>query len=347
MTSEEPHSNLLRSNFFDLSETPFILYDKRLNIIDANAATQKLYQLDRSELLGKNIVEISPNVKTEGRFEMYLKVIETGNSIVLDDVRLIPTLESNFYCRIKAFKVGEGLGIVATDITDIRNILDELDSFVYRSSHDMRAPIASILGLATITKNSATEPDTVISYLKMIKNEALRLDQTLQKLLKIARIQQADRTITIIDFKLLLNNVIHTLSFVEGYESTKFHIDNKVTKDFYNQVSTLATIFQNILDNTIKYRKINEPHNDVYISIEDVTNGIQIKVTDKGIGIPKEQQNEVFKMFFRGSSQAPGSGLGLYTVKHHISNMGGNIQLESQEHEGTQIQIYLPNMKDH
>lgn len=338
------NNHSLRSIFFDNADVFCFLFDKRLNVIDANKAALHLVQLPLEQLMGKNMVEISPDVKLEGRFEMYMEVIRTGNAIVIDEAKLHPSY-GNVYSRIKAFKVGEGLGLMATNITDLVNVVDEIDNFVSKSSQEMRSPIASILGLASIAKNNVNEPDTLGNYLKMIKTEALKLDGTLQKLLKVTKLHQNKSTVCLIDFNLLFNNVIHSLSFVDGFEQVRFDLQNTSRIEFYGEINLLATLFQNLLDNTIKYRRLDSDNCFVNITIQDSRLGVLITIVDNGIGIADENHSEVFKMFYRATTQGSGSGLGLYTVKHHIATLKGSVNLSSQENEGTTFEIYLPTMK--
>lgn len=108
----------LRSLFFQEAELFFSIYDKDLNCLDVNEAFVKLFRCERKDLIGKNLCEISPDLKSNGRYDLYKEVIRTGNPIVLDSMQPHPTI-GNYYFRIKAFRMGEGLGLLVKDITDL------------------------------------------------------------------------------------------------------------------------------------------------------------------------------------------------------------------------------------
>lgn len=335
---------LLRSSYFDHSEAQFFLLDNRLNIIDINAAVLCAYKLTKYEMIGKNIRDLLPDIKNNGRLEIYEEVMRTGNPVTLDEIKTLQN-DGITYHRIKAFKVEDGLGISAINIGDLKNAVEELDDFVNKSSQDMRSPIATILGLASIAKNNTADPDSICNYLNMIKSEALKLDSTLQKLIKVSRIQQGEKVLSLIDFKNLIQNVIHSLAFVDGYENMNFKLNLHNTRNFYSEMGVLATILQNLLNNAIKYRKTELLESTVEIKVLDDGDGIVMSITDNGIGIANEDQQNIFKMFVRATNQAQGAGLGLYTVKHYIHGLGGTITVNSKLNFGTTFHIFLPNMK--
>jgi signal transduction histidine kinase len=335
---------LLRSSFFDQSETQFLLLDKRFNIIDANGAALCAYKLSKYEMIGKNIQDLIPDIKNKGRLEIYEEVMRAGNPVTLDEIKTLEN-DGTTYHRIKAFKVEDGLGLCTINISDLKNAVEELDDFVNKSSQDMRSPIATILGLASIAKNSTADSESTYNYLNMIKTEALKLDNTLQKLIKISRIQQGEKVLSLIDFKSMIQNVIHSLAFVEGYENVNFKLNLHNTRIFYSEMGVLATILQNIFNNAIKYRKTELQESTVEIKVIDDGDGIVLSIADNGIGIATDDLQNIFKMFVRATNQAQGAGLGLYTVKHYIHSLGGTIMVNSKLNVGTTFHIFLPNMK--
>ena len=102
-------------------------------------------------------------------------------------------------------------------------------------------------------------------------------------------------------------------------------------------------IFQNLIHNAIKYRDDSKKDPYIHITVAGEGTGVKITIEDNGIGISESAQKDVFKIFFRGTNVASGSGLGLYTVKHGVKKLGGRIELESEIHKGTKFTIYLPN----
>lgn len=121
--------------------------------------------------------------------------------------------------------------------------------------------------------------------------------------------------------------------------------DILVNEKFYCDQFLLSLLLENLIDNSIKYRKddASDPHVKILIRDRDSGSGIRLTVIDNGIGIVNELQDQVFKMFFRATQKSNGAGLGLYTVEHVVKKLDGEISLESREGEGTPITIQLPD----
>jgi PAS domain S-box-containing protein len=334
----------LRETFFDKAQESLAIFDKELNFIDVNEALLNSLHLTKEQIIGKNIGEISPGIEETERYKLYLDVIKTGEQVVLDEVRTHPSL-GNFVSRISIFKVGDGMGLAAQNITDLTEAVNELETFVYKSSHDMRSPIASILGLISLADTEITDIDTSKHYLTIIKQQVERLDNILRKLVDTTRIQHGDKVIHLIDFNQLINDILKALAFMKGFN--EIHIEHNILskKKFYSDKPLLVSLFQNLMDNAIKYKRENINNSFLKITITDESDGIKIVFTDNGIGIPTHLQKDIFNMFFRATDKASGSGLGLYTVKHCIKKLGGHISQESEENIGTTFTVYLPNEK--
>ena len=113
----------LKSQFFDHAETNFTLWDKDLNCIDANESFLKMIRLQRNEILGKKITDISPDIVTSGHLELYKEVLRTGKTLIIEEMKPI-SASGNFNFRIKAFKAGDGLGLVIKDITSLKETIE-------------------------------------------------------------------------------------------------------------------------------------------------------------------------------------------------------------------------------
>src|SRR5258708_3641378 len=107
----------LRAAFFNNAQESLAIFDKDLNFIDVNEALLQTLHFKREQVVGKNVTNISPGIKETVRYKLYLDVIRTGKPAFLDEVSLHPSL-GNFVSRISLFKVGEGLGLSAINITD-------------------------------------------------------------------------------------------------------------------------------------------------------------------------------------------------------------------------------------
>lgn len=129
------HLDQLRSHFFQEAELYLSMYDKDLNCIDANEAFLKLFKSERKDMIGKNLCDISPDLKSNGRYDLYKEVIKTGKPIIIDDMQPHHSI-GNFHFRIRAFRVGEGLGLIVKNVTDL---LESIARFNYatRASNEI------------------------------------------------------------------------------------------------------------------------------------------------------------------------------------------------------------------
>jgi hypothetical protein len=334
-----------RVEFFENSEMLISIYDKNLNLIDVNTAFLKGLRFEKKDIIGKNINEISPDCKSSGRYKIYEEIIQTGKPFVTDQLRLHPSLGS-IYLRLSAFKVGDGLGISSKDITDLRETIEDLETFIYKTSHDIRSPISTALGLINVARHELKDETNAVHYLNMIKQQTEQLDQIVTKLVETTKIRQGKKTLHLIDFDEEISEIIFSFATVPGFDRINFNKNITVKNNFYSDKAMVCTIFQNLIHNAIKYRFESRKDSYLNISVCDLDTGVKIKIEDNGIGISDDAQKDVFKMFFRATSIANGSGLGLYTVKHCVKKLGGHISLESKLGLGTTFSIFIPNSPD-
>lgn len=331
----------LRSKFFELSDMFFSVLDKDLYYVDVNEAFLKTLRFKRDEIIGKHITEIFPDIKSSGRLEIYKEVIRTGKTFTLDDVKLHPSL-GNIHVHLKATKVEAGLVISGKDITDLIIPIYELEDFIYRISHDMRNPITSILGWVNLVDTKAKDIDEAKYFCKTIKQEADRLDNIVRVLVEATNIRTYEMAIHLINFNEIVNEVIKSFEFANGFKEIKFKTDISINENFYSDKLLIIRLLKNLIDNSIKYRKENANDPFIKISIVDENNEVKITVTDNGIGIPDNLQKDIFKLFYKASEKSNGIGLGLYTVNKITKKLGGQIKFSSKENEGTSFTIYLP-----
>jgi len=229
---------------------------------------------------------------------------------------------------------------------DLKKRNQELDDYVYRISHEVRAPISSIMGLFYLLKNHEDHGDIAITqtYLKLIEASITKLDIFIRSVLQYSATKNFEQQIEEIDFEKVIDDCVKEF-FPQGTNG-KIKISKEIHSDapFFADVSLLMTIFRNLLENAIKYAKPNE-QNSISVVVKTNENAASICFEDKGIGIPFLYQEKVFDMFYRGNDEANGSGLGLYIVKMALRRLNGTIRLESEENTGTTFFLEIPNAK--
>jgi PAS domain S-box-containing protein len=219
--------------------------------------------------------------------------------------------------------------------------VNELNTFMYKATHDLRAPLSSLLGLITMAKGEKNKKD-LLQYFEMIDSSTRKMDKILIDLVDIIKITQGIPEITEIHLEDLLRDVLISMENSPMFKNITITQTLELTKPFYSDPKLLRSILQNILDNSAKYRSTARASR-ISINIVETITGVQIMISDNGIGIPEQLQEKVFHMFYRATSASSGTGLGLYIVKNSIEKLSGSVELKSIEGEGTFISIMLPS----
>lgn len=215
----------------------------------------------------------------------------------------------------------------------------ELDHFIYRSSHDMRAPLSSIIGLVELIQTEDDEEERK-EYVSLIGQSVSKLDQLLIDIAQYAKNKNMDIRSQPIHFTSLVEDLINGIKFTKKAQSIHFQTSIQQKDIFYGDEERIRSIIGNLLSNAVRYSK-ELPSSFVSITI-NVTDRVQIYIRDNGIGIEKEYQSKVFDMFFKVSNLSSGSGLGLYIIKETVKTLGGYIDVQSIEDIGTSFMVELP-----
>jgi signal transduction histidine kinase len=223
----------------------------------------------------------------------------------------------------------------------LRRSNDDLDSFVYRASHDLRSPLASIMGVINIVK---TEKDVykIKDYMKYQERSVKKLDDLIQDILDLSRNAKLDISIEAVDLKRFVKSCVDSFSYME--EFTRVKIDLSIQEDFivYTDTRRLKVVLNNLLSNALRYFDSTKEQSYLKIQVEYKHGNIVLTFEDNGIGIQEEHLHKVFEMFYRATSQNTGSGLGLYIVKDAIDKLDGVIKIDSVFGKRTTIQIMIP-----
>lgn len=230
--------------------------------------------------------------------------------------------------------------VVAERTEKLRQTLHELDSFIYRTSHDMRAPLASVMGLVELFQ-SESDPAEKENYVALIGNSIRKLDKLLVDITQYAKNKKLDLRPQPIEFSVLIQELVDGLKFAKNAQDVDFRISVTQTGIFYSDRERLRSVIGNLLSNAVRYRSHREPFVSITVDASDMA---RIVVADNGIGIEPEFHNRIFEMFFRLSLQSEGSGLGLYIVQETVTTLGGRITVESAVGQGSAFTLAIPSL---
>ncbi len=231
-------------------------------------------------------------------------------------------------------------------INHLNKIVFELDRFVYSASHDLSAPLKSILGLVQII-NMEQDPQKVQGYVMLIKESVLKLEAVIKSMVHYARNAHTPLSTQQFQLSTLLDDVFHQLAFVPG--ATRIVFENRIPENLLvlNDPARVKIIFNNLIENAIKYLDKQKPENVLKLEAHKKGSKTIVTVTDNGIGIRDEFLDKVFNMYYRATEASKGSGLGLFIVKETAGKIGGSVTVYSTFGEGTTFEVVIPEIKQH
>ena len=219
----------------------------------------------------------------------------------------------------------------------------ELDTFLYQSSHALRRPIVSIMGLVQVVRLESQQ-DQVDLIRNKIEDTAKKMDEMLRKLVMASEINisQFDQ-VKVISFDAILKETWEMLSQTFKTENICFKYSVEEFPEYLSKEVLIRILLQNILENAILYAK-NSHHHETRINVlvKKQNNFLCIEVYDNGIGINSVIISRVFDMFTVATEKPKGFGLGLYIVKKAVEKLNGKIHVSSKDNEFTRFQILLP-----
>lgn len=238
-----------------------------------------------------------------------------------------------------------GISMIAWLLEDERAKLKkanaEMDSFLYSTSHDLRAPLASVVGLTNLAKVELTD-ETALKYFDMVEIRVKKMDMVISDILQLARSTKANLMFQPIDFGELFRDVITDVKFNKGAKAIRLDYTPQPSHQFVSDYNQLKNILGNLVGNAVKYHDVEQPDPFIAVRFNILGNEIVIEVEDNGTGIAKEHQEKVFNMFYRASTRSDGTGLGLYIVKEATSKLHGSVSVTSEKDKGTTFTVRFP-----
>ncbi len=218
----------------------------------------------------------------------------------------------------------------------------ELDNFVYSTSHDIRSPLTSILGLINIGIKSKDKAE-IAKCFNLIESRVHRLDEFIEDINDFSRNMRVDKKLREINLYYFIEDIFKNYFIGDQFEHIDVRLSLPSNFEVISDPLRLKIIIKNILSNASKFSNHNENSAWLRISALKVDGSFQIIVEDNGEGIREEYQGKIYNMFYRASEKSTGSGLGLYIAKEMVTKLNGTIKLKSVYGEGSQFIIELPD----
>jgi signal transduction histidine kinase len=237
-----------------------------------------------------------------------------------------------------------GMSMVMWLLEDERQKLEkahkELDRFLYSTSHDLRAPIASILGLTYLGKLEFGE-EKARMFMGMIEERIKKLDGVISDILSLSRTKKFEIKIEPVRLRDLMDDVVADIKFNKNASSIKLDYLYDPTHVFRSDYSQMKIILCNLMGNAVKYHNLDQANPFIKVTFARFEDYVEICIEDNGQGIPEGSLPQIFEMFYRASINTEGTGLGLYIVNEALSKVKGSISVESTFGKGSAFKIQL------
>ncbi|WMJ73966.1 PAS domain-containing sensor histidine kinase [Cytophagaceae bacterium ABcell3] len=374
----QDHLNIDTNQFFKFinenSQTTCILImDAQGVILDSNLGFQKNFGYAPNDLRGKHLKETFlekdrlkklPEIELEEALlkghasdNNYLlhkdgsKIFVHGESISVKDNQqnsyIIKILYDINQQKLLEKHLKESQQILLEKLDELQRLNEELDTFVYAASHDLKAPISNIEALIQTLQEDLSEESKkatedimgmVDISLQKLRNTVIELASTAKAKIKT----KADYGKS--NFQKIFDEVkISLLKQIQESHAT-LNVDFSKAPDIYYSGKNLRSIIFNLLSNAIKYRHPQRNPN-INISSEKEGDYIVLKISDNGLGIKKEDQEKVFEIYSRIYTHVEGSGVGMAIVAKMVRSAGGKIEIDSRIDKGTEFRVYIPQGK--
>ncbi len=341
------------------------------DVIFVNDAFLSTYGYTESEIIGKKISIVRPFDTSAAMAKIiHDETLKGGwHGEVLNHRRNGEKFTVELWTSVVRDKKGIKIGTVgvARDITERKKAEKELieakekaeemsrlkSNFLSNMSHELRTPLVGILGFAEILEDEITNPN----HKEMINNitqGAGRLSHTLNQILDLSKIETNKNTIewAKVDLTDVLIEVINLYSAAASKKNLSLHSSFAKPELFvWGDERMLFSIFNNLVNNAIKYTSIGEILVDAFIESNESGKNIVVKVTDTGIGIPEDKLEIIFEEFRQVSEGLTrgyeGTGLGLTICRKFVNMLNGNIQVKSEPGKGSTFTVKFAVHHEH
>jgi signal transduction histidine kinase len=232
------------------------------------------------------------------------------------------------------------------EVTADRELDRMRDAFVATVSHELRTPLTSISGFLEMMEDEEEGlGDPGRRYLEVIRRSTDRLHALVEDLLLVAQIEakRVELQLSRVDLGALARRAVEAVRPVADEKGVTLEVHANHPPEVEGDANRLHQVVDNLVSNAVKF---TDGGGSVSVSVDAEADGVRLVVADTGIGVPPEEQGQVFSRFFRSSAATqraiPGTGLGLAISRALVEQHGGTISFASREGEGTRVTVVLP-----
>lgn len=351
-----------KANILESIDDAFFTLNKQWIITFWNKVAEKELRKSSAELVGKNIWDVFPERKDSLTYNYYQRAVNENKVQRFES--LMETTDT--WYEVTAYPSSNGLSVYFKNITERKqheiqlNFLNEslqrqsnelaysnkeLEQYAYVASHDLQEPLRMVTSFLTKleTNYGSSLDQKARQYIGFAVNGAKHMRQIILDLLDFSLVGKGNEDWDEADLNVLIDEIVSLQQ--ETIKEKRATINRANLPVLTIQRAPLRQVFQNLINNGLKYQKEgNTP--EIVIGSKDVGTHWQFSVADNGIGIEKAYFDKIFIIFQRlhNKGEYSGTGIGLAVTKKIIQKMGGNIWVESEEGQGSTFYFTLPKI---
>ncbi len=338
----------------------FFVINKDLQVVDYHVPKGSALWMDPEEFKTKSLLDLFPGPMGDELLAPIHQAFKS-NEVVIKEYEHVKKNGEKVYSESRFIRVegSEQVLSISRDVTsekaamtalqdalsELKTSNEELEQFAFMASHDLQEPARLINSYIQLLQRELPKEqisDKAQLYLDFMSDSTIKMRNLIQELLDYSKLGSQTLAFESFPFNELISGVMLNCSGLINQSDAAVEI-SVLSDTLYCDPIQIARLLQNLISNSIKFTKAGEaPH--ILISHERKNGFDYITVSDRGIGIPKEEVNKVFQMFTRihPASKYPGNGLGMAIAKKIVDAHGGEISIESELMVGTSVKFSLP-----
>lgn len=286
-----------------------------------------------------------------GLISSILIAMNIANSVRAMASTLSELSTGNLDIEIPGQKRNDEVGQMAAAANQFKGMAKDLDSqskeleeFAYRTSHDLRSPLVSSIGLLKLVQDSIDKNDYDKAHkgIDLVCQSLDKLETLVKDILELTKTKNISEKPENINIREIIDETLTKFSHIDNFQRLDIQKDLDEAPQLKSLKSRVILILENLISNSIKYQDIEKDNSFIKISAHADHQNVIIEVEDNGLGIPKDQQEKMFSMFKRFHPKTSfGSGLGMYMMKKSTDILGGDLQFEDTG-EGSKFILCIP-----
>jgi PAS domain S-box-containing protein len=346
---EKLHQSESRIRAF-LNAVPDLIFriDENGTFLDFSAGDDKLLYVSGESIIGNHVETILPPDIARKSMSAIKQALET-NKPQKFEYEIQSTSETLTYDTHVVPSSPREVIMVAHDVTERARLEQMKSDFINRASHELRTPLTTAILMADLLKDENTEEQR-LQFLDILKQELNRQHLLLDDLLVAGRIESKRFEVHLSPMD-IISIIKEAISSVKPQADARQINIQLVSSESLPLVNTdrqaFLQVLINLLSNAIKF---SHPKDTIEVITRSMDNSLMILVQDHGIGIPAQDLPHISGRFFRAQNatqmEIPGTGIGLYIIKEILEVIGGRMEMNSIEHQGTTVSVYIPLQPD-